>query len=297
MAILEDPKEPVVIPKTIEEQPGGLRSDTRMTIQTREAQKLVVGRRGGKGVQPIIGLLTFGRRMKLIWMAAQNDDPYADWFLLRIESSLEDAREFITEKRKWLDDVLSSLESFDISIATSLEPIVVHINFQNPYGYMGAYLIADYDALCRSVFTAIHIGLIDRKTGSSVIHSAGRAIRRTFELSAQWKLTSINREDVRVKTERALKAIALFGECPEPVLNKEKRAKIAPDIRVKTKPVGAVIKSDRDSDDKGGKDGREKTSLRQKLTLKSGKKSRKPAAKSKNEAEKREAVAASLLSV
>jgi len=295
MAILEEPKEPIVVPKTIDETPGGLRSDTRMIIQTREAQKLVVGRRGGKGVQPIIGLLKFGRRMKLIWMGAEIDDPYADWFLLRIENSLEEARELIAEKRKWLEDVLNSMESFDIGIAISQEPIVVHINLQNPYGYMGAYLIADYDMLCRSVFTAMHIGLIDRKTGSKVIHSAGRAIRRTFELSAQWKLTSINREDVRVRSERALKAIELFDECPEPVLSKEKRAKISPEIRTKSKP----IVTSKTGGDSGSKDEKLKPeSKKQKLTLKKTTRTAKKAATTKkDESEKREAVAVSLFGV
>jgi len=296
MAILEESVS-TAVPKTVDEQPGGLRSETRMTIQTREAQKLVVGRRGGKGKQPIIGLLNFGRRMKLVWMAAQNDDPYADWFLLRIESSLEEARELIAEKKQWLDDILNSMDAFDVSIASSLQPIVVHITFQNPYGYMGAYLIADYDALCRSVFTAMHIGLIDRKTGSKVIQSAGRLIRRTFELSAQWKLTSINREDVRVKSERAQKAIALFGECPESVLKKEKRAKISPEIRVKTKAIVPEIKTT-DDEDKGGGEAKVPKRSREKLTLKKpGTTNKKSATKQKNGVEKREAVAVSLFTV
>ena len=236
MAILEDPKESVVVPKTIGEQPGGLRNETRMTIQTREAQKIVVGRRGGKGVQPIIGLLNFGRRMKLLWLSAQADDPYADWHLLRIEEAMNEARATINEKRQWLDETLNSMEGFDISVASSLEPIQVNILFQNPYGYMGAYLVADYDALCRSVFTAVHIGLIDRKTGNSTINAAGRMIRRTFDIAAQWKFTGVTREDIRVQSPIALKAINLYGECPEPVLKKEKRAKISPEIRTRPKP-------------------------------------------------------------
>ena len=157
-------------PKSPREQPGGLRSETSMTLQTRQAQKLVLGRKRSKDVEPIIGLLDFGRRMKLIWLSAEADDPYADWFLLKIEASLQEARQLVQDKSSWLDNILNDLEGFDIKMASSLQPIHVPIYFQNPYGYMGAYLVADYDALARSVFTARHIGLIDRHTAEKILN-------------------------------------------------------------------------------------------------------------------------------
>ena len=230
------------VPRTIAEQPGGLRSETRMTIQTRQAQKIVVGRRRGKEIQPIIGLLDFGRRMKLLWLSAQADDPYADWYLLRIEASINEAKSVIVEKKQWLDEVLNAMDGFDVGIAHSLEPIQISIVFQNPYGYMGAYLVSDYDALCCSVFTASHIGLIDRKMANSIMAAAGKSIRRTFDLVAQWKFTGVTREDIHNQTPIGTRAIETYGECPEPVLDKTKRANISPEIREKPKPVEITVK-------------------------------------------------------
>ena len=230
------------IPRTIVEQPGGLRSETRMTIQTRQAQKIVVGRRRGKDIQPIIGLLDFGRRMKLLWLSAQADDPYADWYMLKIEEAINEAKTAIIEKKQWLDEVLNAMEGFDVGIAHSLEPIQVSIVFQNPYGYMGAYLVSDYDALCCSVFTASHIGLIDRKMANSIMTAAGKSIRRTFDLVAQWKFTGVTREDIQIKTPSGMRAIETYGECPEPILTKIKRANICPEIREKPKPVVITVK-------------------------------------------------------
>jgi len=201
----EAKKEVQVIPRTIGEQPGGLRSETRMIIQTRQAQKIVVGRRRGKDVQPIIGLLDFGRRMKLLWLSAQADDPYADWYLLRIEASINEAKTIIVEKKQWLNEVLNAMEGFDVGIAHSLEPIQVSIVFQNPYGYMGAYLVSDYDALCCSVFTASHIGLIDRKMANSIMNAAGKSIRRTFDMVAKWKFTGVTREDIHLKNPSGIR--------------------------------------------------------------------------------------------
>jgi len=238
----EETKQVQAAPRSIAEQPGGLRSETRMTIQTRQAQKIVVGRRKGKDIQPIIGLLDFGRRMKLLWLSAQADDPYADWYLLKIETSINDAKTVILEKTDWLDEVLNSMDGFDVGIAHSLEPIQVSIVFQNPYGYMGAYLVSDYDALCCSVFTASHIGLIDRKMANSVMDAAGRSVRRTFDMAAKWKFTGVTREDIQSQNLSGLRAIETYGECPEPILLKSKRAKISPAIREKPKAVEITIK-------------------------------------------------------
>ena len=251
----EDSNEQTKVPaRTLAEQPGGLRSETRMTIQTRQAQKLVQGRKRGKvkkiirgkekiiDVQAIVGLLDFGRRMKLLWLSAQADDPYADWFLLRIEESINEAKAVIIEKKKWLDDVLNSMQAFEINVAQSLEPIQVPIVFQNPYGYMGAYLISEYDGLCCSIYTASHLGLIDRKIANSLTEATSKSIRRTFDLSAQWKFTGVTRDDIQFKNPVAISVIEAQGECPEPILSKEKRAKIAPEIRGKQKPVKVTQK-------------------------------------------------------
>lgn len=217
--------------RTLIEQPGDLRSETRMTIQTRQAQKLVVGRKSADHVEPIIGLLDFGRRMKLIWLSAEADDPFADWVLVKIEQSLNESQALIQAKTDWLNTRLSEIQGFDIQVAHSLQPLQVPIYFQNPYGYMGAYLIADYDALARSVFTARHIALIDRTVAEQLLQVTGKAIRRTFNLASQWKFTGVTREDVLAQNPNALKAIGFLGVCPEPIVSKTQRAKISPAIK------------------------------------------------------------------
>jgi integrating conjugative element protein (TIGR03761 family) len=227
--------------RTFIEQPGDLRSETRMTIQTRQAQKLVVGRKSSEHVEAIIGLLDFGRRMKLIWLSAEADDPFADWFLVKIEQSLADSQALIQAKTTWLTTRLGEIEGFDIQVAQSLQPLQVPIYFQNPFGYMGAYLIADYDALARSVFTARHIALIDRAVAEQLLQVTGKAIRRTFNLASQWKFTGVIRDDVLAQNPNALRAQGLLGECPEAIVAKTQRAKIAPVIKAKPKPSAVVV--------------------------------------------------------
>ena len=232
------------------DEPGGLRNNTRMMIQTRQAQKLVTGRKRTREASAIIGLMDFGRRMKLLWLSAEADDPYADWYLLQIENSIKEARILINEKKSWLDDVLNTMDGIEVEIAQSLKPINISIYFQNPMGYMGAYLVKDYDSLACSVFTARHIGLVDRATAESIIHITGKAIRRTFTLVSLWKFTGVTREDLKQNNQSSVRALETFGECPEDVVSKKARARAAPAIRERQFRQGVRISYQSSEEDK-----------------------------------------------
>lgn len=224
--------------------PGGLRSAATLEIQTYQAQKLVTGREKAKGVEPIMGLLAFGQRMKPLWMAARNDDPYADWYLLRIEEAMNTSRKFIEDKTKWLDGVVAAmgLNGVSIEIACSTEPLKVPLQFANPYGYMGAYLVVDYDALARAALTARHCGLIDRSRSEEVLRGGARMIRRVFQYAAEWKYTGTVREDFRQMNQAAKRASDRMGELPKEVFEGRKRGRFAPDIRAPGKRLAGGTK-------------------------------------------------------
>jgi integrating conjugative element protein (TIGR03761 family) len=221
------------------DQPGGLRGSMTMTIQTRLAQSLV-GRRQGRhnpNDSQIIGLFAFGQRLKQIWLSAEANDPYADWYLLQIEEGLQQAKQQIGEQLEWLKNVMSGKDGFSINMAEANRPVEVPLAFQNPYGYLGAYLIHDYDVLARMVFTARHIGLLDSDTARKVMHEAGKGIRRSFGLSTHWKFTGVTRDDLVAGNLNAQRALAEFGECPVGVLSGAQRAKASPPIRRKSATI------------------------------------------------------------
>lgn len=217
----------------VQEQPGGLRNAVTMKIQTRQAQKLIAGRKYENGVNAIIGLLEFGRRVKQIWLSAEVDDPYADWYLVQIEDEMQAVKLLINNKIQWLQGLMTGMEGFTINKAESLQPVEMDISFQNPYGYIGAYLIHDYDVLAQLVFTARHIGLMDRQSAEKIMQETGTHIRRVFRLSALWKFTGVTREDLMGNNQNAQRACDILGECPESIVAGQKRAKLSPNIRRK----------------------------------------------------------------
>lgn len=211
-------------------EPGTLRSHVVMELQTGLAQRLVRGRERGDNAAPIIGVTGFGHRTGVLWRAAAQDDPYADWFLLKIAASIDSTKQMIDEHSQRIDDLLVAMEAFKIEIAHTLEPAQFPIQFSNPYGYMGAYLVADFDGLSRAVLTARHLGLIDRMRSDEILRGASRAIRRTFNYAVEWRSTGVTRANFKAMNAKAQRAQNLMGEIPPDILDRTHRARIAPPI-------------------------------------------------------------------
>ncbi len=228
---LPDNADPAVDYKTIADQPGTLRCDACLVIQTRQAQRLVYGRKQVEQQPGIIGLVRFGMLMKRIWVSAMLDDPYADWYLLQIDETLEAGRVEIQQSKAQIDELLSSTRGVEIGVAHSLKPARVPLQFANPYGYMGAYLVGDYDELVCAVLTARHVGLLGRDSAEQMLHRGGRLIRRAFLLPTQWKHYAVDRNDLQQNNQRAQAAHTAMGELPQDVVEGTRRARHAPEIR------------------------------------------------------------------
>jgi len=236
---LPDNADPGVDYQTVADRPGTLRGDACLVIQTRQAQRLVYGRKQS-GQQPaIIGLVRFGMLMKRIWISAMLDDPYADWYLLQIDDTLTAGRDEIRQSKARIDALLASTHGVEIAVAHSLKPARVPLQFANPYGYMGAYLIGDYDELVCAVLTARHVGLLGRDSAEQMLHRGGRLIRRAFLLPTQWKHCAVDRTDLLQSNQRAQAARTTMGEVPQEVLEGTRRARHAPEIRLPKTGIAA----------------------------------------------------------
>ena len=219
-------------PSTQPSQPGRLRGSYSITLHTRQAQRLFRGRRRTDDKPSIIGLTAFSAMMTRVWEAAGRDDPYADWILLQAEQAIEDTRKQVKARQQEVDKHLSSRTRVKIEVAASLEPVELPLNFPTPYGYMGAYLIEDFDQLVLSLLTAVHVALMPRDTAMAALASTSKAIRRAFLTPTRHKLLGITRQDILMTTQRGAQAVAAMGELPPEILAGELRSRYAPPIRV-----------------------------------------------------------------
>jgi integrating conjugative element protein (TIGR03761 family) len=105
-------------------------------------------------------------------------------------------------------------DAADSGAAVCQQPAMVDLVFGTPYGFMGAYLLSDYDELARTVLTAQHCAVIDRQRAGELIRACGNAVRRVYQLPAAWRRTDITRDDVRHGTDAAVNAAHLMGAVP-----------------------------------------------------------------------------------
>ena len=130
----------LVARSTPREKPGALHGEVWLTVQTSLAQKLIHGRDGTPEKPTIIGLVGFANRLRVIWQAARNNDPYADWWLIKVHEAIEVARTYLGHQQADLVKQLEQMPAMEVSIAASKRPCRVHLQFASPYAYRGAQL-------------------------------------------------------------------------------------------------------------------------------------------------------------
>ncbi len=207
---------------------GPLRGQVWLTIQTRQAQRLVRGRAATPTKPAIIGLVGFADRLRLIWQAARNDDPYADWWLVKVHTAIAMNLDDVRNWQREIRTLLQQMTTMDISIATSSQPYRMPLQFANPYAYQAAQLLSDYDALVCGVLTAHHVGLLDSEGSRGLINSCARKIRATFVIPQSYRFLKIDRATVRLQTGSSQKARHSMGEVPDDILSGERQAPLVP---------------------------------------------------------------------
>jgi integrating conjugative element protein (TIGR03761 family) len=208
--------------------PGALHGQVWLTIQTNQAQQLIHGRAGTPDKPTIIGLVGFANRLRVIWQAARNDDPYADWWLIKVHEVIEVTRTYLGHQQADLVKQLEQMPAMEVSIAASQRPCRVHLQFANPYAYRGAQLLAEFDRLVCTALTARHIGLMDGKAYVHVQQTCARKLRALFMLPQNYRLLKIDRESVRRQTGRSHEARQIMGEIPDDILSGERQAPLVP---------------------------------------------------------------------
>ena len=146
----QESERPAPTPR-VEERPGVLRGGATLTLQTRQAQRLVKGRGQSEGKPAIIGLIGFANMLRVIWHGARADDPYADWWMLKVHDALQFSQEHLESAGQEVATRFQAMGSIHVDAPASTKPARIALNFSNPYAFRGAQLVSAYDALVRSL--------------------------------------------------------------------------------------------------------------------------------------------------
>ncbi len=224
------------------EKPGVLHGQIWLSMQTSHAQRLFHGRAASTTKPAIVGLVGFANRLRVIWQGARDDDPYADWWLIKIHEAIETAGDEVRNRKQQLAESLEQMNALDVDIAVSKRPYRVPLNFANPYAYQGAKLLAEFDSLVCTALTLRHIGLLGNHESEDIINASARKLRSLFAIPQSYRLLKINRELVGTSTGRSHEARKLMGEIPADILNGARHAPLVPNKRVVSSGFADQIK-------------------------------------------------------
>ncbi len=208
------------------DRPGPLRSDIWLTLHTRKAQELVRGRSGAAGRDPIIGLGLFADRLRVIWQAARDDDPYADWWLIMVHDAIADRAALFQRQREDLENTLAQMGAIDIALPESQQPYRIPLRFATPYAYRAANLVASFDTLTRTALATCHVGLLDKTQAGDIIRAGARKLRSLFLIPLGYRFLNIDRATLGGHTDE--RARRKMGSLPAAVRQGVQRAPLAP---------------------------------------------------------------------
>ncbi len=209
-------------------QPGALHGEVWLTLQTYQAVNLVHGRAPSADKPAIIGLVGFADRLRVIWHAARHDDPYADWWLIKVHEEVQLVNEGIEAYQTAITEQLNQLASMDVSVASSERPTRVRLQFANPYAYQAARLLAHYDRLVCALATVAHVGLLDPERRQQILRECAHKLRGLFMVPQGYRFLKLDRATFRERAGRSHEARQIMGELPEDILRGERRPSLAP---------------------------------------------------------------------
>ena len=241
---------------------GSLRSAMSLTLHTHHASRIWHGRAPTEGRPGIIGLNGFVGTMNKMKRGAEQDDPYSDWWMLRIEDKLADTKTRLETLREQVDQALADVPpALSLGENMNVQPVKLPLFVNAQLGFMAVYLLADYDDLARKLILAHHTALIDRSTLERWLNEGAHALRSLFSLAQQYRYSGTTRDDFAAKNAAARAALEKFGELPQQVLEGMHRSRFAPPIARRTSkhdtpPAAPVLEPDAPVHTDGASDGR-----------------------------------------
>lgn len=231
---------------------GSLRSAMSLTLHTHHASRIWHGRAQSEDKPGIIGLNGFVAIMSKMRRGAEQDDPYSDFWMLRIEEKLGDTKQRLQLLRDQVDQALADVPSaLSLGDNLNVQPVKLPLFVSSPLGFMAVYLLADYDALARRLILAHHTALIDRDTLERWLHEGAHALRSLFAMAQQYRYSGTTRDDFASMNAAARAALEKFGELPQDVLEGMRRSRFAPPIARRPRSSPRSFADAADDDDAG----------------------------------------------
>lgn len=210
---------------------GSLRSAMALTLHTHHAARIWHGRAATPERPGIPGLAVFISITTKMRRGSEQDDPYSDAWMLRIEDKINETKTRLQALREQIDQVLAAVPpALSLGENLNVQPVKLPLYVSSPLGFQAVYLLADYDDLARRLILAHHTALIDRRTMERWLNEGAHGLRSLFALSQQYRYSGAQRDDFAANNAAARAALEKLGPLPQDVLEGSRRSRFAPPI-------------------------------------------------------------------
>ncbi len=254
-------------PESLQLNLGSLRSAMALTLHTHHASRIWHGRAASEGRAGIVGLNGYISIMNKMKRGSEQDDPYSDWWMLRIEEKLEQTRTTLRTLREQVEQALADVPAaMSMGENLNVQPVKLPLFVNAQLGFMAVYLLADYDEIARKLILAHHTALIDRSTLERWLNEGAHALRSLFSLAQQYRYSGTQRDDFAANNAAARQALEKFGALPQDVLAGIRRSRFAPpllrrdNLRTDANTIDAESESSVEAEDTASAAGDEPTS-------------------------------------
>src|SRR5690606_22267759 len=159
---------------------SALRSNISLTLHTFHAALIWRRRTARLGARPIPGVAGPRQPTHQLRQAAAADDPYADWAMCQLEAKLPRAKARIGELIQHLDRIHQDRpEQVDVGDNPNPHPVVLPLYIGSPLGFLGVYLLTDYDMLARRALLAHHTALMGQREMATILDNGGHQDRKS----------------------------------------------------------------------------------------------------------------------
>lgn len=216
---------------------GPLRSAITIELHTHRAVQLWQGRSGatspdGKIIHPIISMPRFLSLLNIIRMDSSLDNPCADAYMLRVEERLLAARQEMNELIDSVRTVFNMIpETMTVENCLSVQPVSFPVFSASQLGFIGIYLLTDFDKLARNTQLATHMALLNRVERNDLIQRSSNLVRSIFVLAQKYRRIPVTRDDFRQGNVRAQAAQEIVGQLSDDILDGSRRSQYAPPLR------------------------------------------------------------------
>jgi integrating conjugative element protein (TIGR03761 family) len=173
-------------------------------------------------------LLTFAKKVKVIYFAAKKDDPYADYYLIKIEEALCDAKKELDKSLAFHQFITANTAGLEVTLEN--KPIIVPLYFGTPFAYFAARLLLTLDETAQCILIKKHLGIPLNQPIKALLKEVSLPWRQALHVADSWYLTGVTRQDVRIPTSLGEQTLQQFGKLDARIIDRSHRSRLAPDI-------------------------------------------------------------------